>query len=280
MKVLPFEIPKTGNSAFLFQVDRGKAFYGRLHRHHEIQISLILKGRGDLVIAESLHSFQPGELYFIASNTPHLFRSSDQEESVHMISIFFTLDSLGKGFFQIDEMASVLEFIESIPSAVRFLNVPEQLQNDMSLLNRKDSIEKVTTFLKFLERLSQLKTEILSAMAVPEISIREGERMRNVMDYAMQHYNKNVTLDAFASIAHMTPNAFCRYFKMRTKKTVFQFVNELRMAHADRLLLGEELSILEVAYASGFRNISHFNRTFQKYHGCSPRSFRRTNKKP
>ena len=280
MLVLPFEIPKTGNSAFLFQVDKGEAFYGRLHRHKEIQISLILEGHGDLIINESLHSFAPGELYFIAGNTPHLFRSADREKSAHMISVFFTLDNLGLGFFQIDEMKGIFEFIQSITSAVRFQHIPESLQHDFQLLQQKDRIQKISGFLLFLELLSRLKIEILSEVPLPDISIREGERMRNVMDYALQNYRKKVTLEEFATIAHMTTNAFCRYFKMRTKKTVFQFVNELRIAHADRLLLKADKSVLEIAYDSGFRNISHFNRTFQKYHRCSPTVYKRRNKKP
>ena len=74
----------------------------------------------------------------------------------------------------------------------------------------------------------------------------------------------------------MTKNAFCKYFKKRTNKTYFQFLNELRIENACKLLLGNtDFSIIQIAETSGFNNISNFNRHFKTYKKMSPSEFKR-----
>lgn len=275
MKVLPFEIPKASNQAILFQVDRGKTFYGRLHRHDEMQISLILKGSGDLVVADSVHTFAPGQLFVIAGNTPHLFRSVGDFDEVHMVTIFFTKQSFGPDFFQLEEVIHLGNFIDSIGVAVRYNHIPDALEQDLCSVEQTHGVERMVKFLRLVDQLSTLKAERLSSFTLQKISPQEGERMGNVMDYAMVHFTEKITLEQVSEIAHMTPNAFCRYFKAHTSKSFFQFITELRMAHAARMLMEPEKTVLEIAYATGYRNISHFNRTFMKSFGCSPTSYRK-----
>ena len=99
--------------------------------------------------------------------------------------------------------------------------------------------------------------------------------MRDVMDYTMQNQHKKISLDSIAEVSAMTKNAFCKYFKKRTNKTYFRFLNELRIENACKLLLSEEtLSIPEIADKSGFNNISNFNRQFKSIKQMSPSAYR------
>lgn len=275
MKVLPFEIPKASNRAILYQVDEGASFYGRLHRHDEIQISLIVKGFGDVIVGNSVHSFESGHIYVIGSNAPHLFRSLDDDGTVHMITLFFTRESFGPAFFQLEEVDHLGRFIDSIHVGLRYTNTPDALQGELATFESLSGTNRMTRFLELLEKLQLLKPERLSRFTSPNISSSEGERMGNVLDYAMNNYTQGVKLNDVASIAHMTPNAFCRYFKTHTNKSFFEFITELRMAHAARLLLEPERTVLEIAYTTGYKNISHFNRTFNKSFGCNPTAYRK-----
>lgn len=275
MKVLPFEIPKASNAAVLIQVDRGSSFYGRLHRHEEIQVSLILSGRGDLLVAESIHAFQPGDLFIIGSNTPHLFRSVEQEAEVHMITIFFTEDSFGSGFFSKDELTKVKLLLEQASTAVRFPQPPEFIIAKIQSLESHKEVLRITRFLEILDALSLMEPEQLSGFRAGKFTAEEGERIGKVINYAMEHYREKVKLTDVAEIAHMTPNAFCRYFKLRTSKSFFTFLTEIRMSHAQRQLLHTDKTVLEIAYATGYKNISHFNRQFLQHFGVSPTKFRK-----
>lgn len=102
--------------------------------------------------------------------------------------------------------------------------------------------------------------------------------MQIVFDYVMTNYHQNITLDEIASIASMTKNAFCRYFKVRTNKSFFQFLIEVRIERAAKLLSSNgELSVLEIAESCGFNNISNFNRKFKELKQLSPLQYRKLN---
>jgi AraC-like DNA-binding protein len=104
----------------------------------------------------------------------------------------------------------------------------------------------------------------------------EGYRMRSVFEYTMNHFKKDISLDTISEVANMTKNAFCKYFKKRTNKTYVQFLNELRVEYASKLLLTHyDLTIIEIAEISGFNNISNFNRTFKSFKKMNPSSFRK-----
>jgi AraC-like DNA-binding protein len=95
----------------------------------------------------------------------------------------------------------------------------------------------------------------------------------------MNHFNSEITLDGISEVANMTKNAFCKYFKKRTNKTYFTFLNELRIEQACKLLgSNKELSIAVIAEQTGFNNLSNFNRQFQAIKHQSPSEFKRTNK--
>lgn len=107
-------------------------------------------------------------------------------------------------------------------------------------------------------------------------SDNEGRRMSTVLEYTMANFQKEITLNTVALKAAMTKTSFCKYFKKRTNKTYVSFLNELRIEEACKLMLGEkEVSIAAIAEASGFQNISNFNRKFKQIKGATPRDFRR-----
>jgi AraC-like DNA-binding protein len=100
--------------------------------------------------------------------------------------------------------------------------------------------------------------------------------MSAVMEYTMNNYHTQISLETIAMVAAMTKNAFCKYFKKRTNKTYFRFLNELRVENASKLLLSDmDLSIAEIADKSGFNNISNFNRQFKTVKHIVPSEYRK-----
>jgi AraC-like DNA-binding protein len=125
--------------------------------------------------------------------------------------------------------------------------------------------------------LKQSKVEPLSSfISDRKYSDNEGRRMSAVLEFTMNHFQKEITLDTISQEAAMTKNAFCKYFKKRTNKTYVTFLNELRIEEASKLLKAEkELSITQIAESCGFQNISNFNRKFRHIKGKTPRDFRK-----
>jgi len=278
MKVLPFQIPKPAQKALIYQIDEGSQFYAQLHQHAEIQISLIVHGEGDLVVGDTMTRFAVGDLFVLGSHLPHLFRSDAQNAAhVEMRSLFFTKESFGKLFFDLIELKELDALFLRMEAGLRIVEKKEDLKEALLNMKGASQLDQLIAFFEMLRVMARNENEILSSFSYRKsYTEEEGTRMSKVYNYAMGHFQRDISLDEIAGIATMTPNAFCRYFKQRTNKTFFEFISELRIEYACRLLQkNNDLSIAEISEKSGFRNLSNFNRQFRQGKGNTPTSFRK-----
>lgn len=277
MKVYPFKIPKPSNERLIVQVDKDAVFYDKLHQHEEIQLSFIVKGSGNLIVGNGIHAYKAGDFFILGSNLPHLFRSANSDGDSHMISVFFSEDSLGVHFFEIPDLQSVKSLLVVSQGGLSLKTHKEEVSSLMQRIGNAHKLERVITFLQLLQVLSLAETNILSGFVYPKaISANEGRRLQVVYDYVVHNFHEDLQLKAVAALAFMTPNAFCRFFKQRTNKTFFEFLLDVRIAHACGLLTqNRKMGIAAIAHASGFNSISNFNRIFKKIKNCTPTEYRK-----
>lgn len=276
MKVLPFQIPKPEHDALVFQEDKEYAFYDKLHQHDEIQVSLIVEGEGTLIVGDTINDYYPGDIVVFGSNLPHVFKSTPKADTLsHMLTLFFTKEGFGTHFFELEELREVRSFFKTIENGYKIKATPILIALFMNLKS-STKLERFITLLDILKGLSKLNRKPLSSFIYEKkYSDIEGKRMRDIMEYTMDNYQKNITLERIAMVASMTKNAFCKYFKKRTNKTYFRFLNELRIENACKLLLSnEDYSIAEIADKSGFNNISNFNRQFKTIKQMVPSEYK------
>lgn len=276
MKVLPFKIPKPENATLIVQEDQGERFYSKLHQHQEIQISLIKKGEGTFIIGDYVGEFNEGDIFVIGENLPHVFNSDESIKSVHMISLFFMKTGYGEHFFDMPEFKDLDSFFSN--SALGFkLDFPSTELSDMiQTLPGISKLQLFITFFEILRLMNQSSVSTFSSAIHHKIyGEEEGNRMRNIFGYTLDHFDKSISLNEIAQIANMTPNAFCRYFKQRTNKTYVNFLLDIRIGNACKLLTkNTDLSIAEISYKSGFNNLTNFNRKFKAIKGMTPSAFR------
>ena len=276
MKVLPFVIPKPDNSTLIVQEDRAENFYSKLHQHEEIQLSFILKGEGTFFIGDAFGQFAPGDFFAIGAHLPHVFSNEPSPEGVHMISLFFTPESYGPGFFEHPEFHSLGPFFDAVKQGFRIDSSNGSIADRMPEMMRLSPLKRFLTFIEILHHLSDSTKEMLSSdIHRKKFSEAEGKRMRDIMDYTLENYSQNLSVSEAAEIANMSPNAFCRYFRQRTNKTYMGFVTDIRIGQACRLLTrNRDLRVSEIAFRSGFNNLTHFNRKFRQVKGMTPSAFR------
>ncbi|GFD75659.1 AraC family transcriptional regulator [Tenacibaculum sp. KUL113] len=280
MKVLPFKIPKTHNIGLIYQEDKEQFFYDKFHQHEEIQLCVIVKGEGTLIVGDTVNKYSSGDVLVIGGNLPHVFKSDASviKESF-MISLFFTKESFGKSFFQLDDFKELIPFFEKSISGFKLSNNKKKVIRILLSLQKSSNLNRFIGLLRVLKILVDSDTIELASFIYPKrYTDNEGKRMRDVMDFTINNFEKNIDLYEIAEKANMTPNAFCRYFKQRTNKTYFTFLNELRVENACKLLVSDKsLPISSIAYKSGFNNLSNFNRKFKEVKGISPSIFRHKN---
>lgn len=275
MKVRPFQILKPRDENLIVQVDRSKGFYNHLHQHAEIQLSLIVQGQGKLLIGDSIHRFSDGDFFAIGPNCPHLFRSDRLRKNTHMISLFFTERTLGEGFFELSDLKEARPFFEMIPDGFRPLDNQTEIAELMHQFPKISKLSRIILFLRLLKLCCQVDKKPLTQFKYhKQTGLLAGERLQVVFDYVLHNFQNEVKLESVALLVHMTPNAFCKFFKQRTNKTLFQFLIELRVEHAGQLLKKHsDFSIAEIAEQSGFQSISNFNRKFKAIKGISPSQY-------
>jgi AraC-like DNA-binding protein len=262
-------------------VDTELVFFDKLHQHEEIQISLLVKGEGKLIIGDSIHSYSSGNLFVIDGKIPHLFQSNQSDESSHMISLFFTKETFGNDFFSIPHLEQTQSFFDKPNTGFKVSEKNLEARRIINELPAADTLSRFILFLNLLKTIGENETTILTGFVHPKsLSANEGKRLQDVLDYVMNNFEKDIKLITVANLAFMTPNAFCRFFKQRTNKTFFQFLIELRIEHASQLLSSKkDLNIMQIAEASGFGSISNFNRKFKQLKKITPSTYLRMQEK-
>ncbi|MDR8390626.1 AraC family transcriptional regulator [Aliifodinibius sp. S!AR15-10] len=277
-----FKLPKTGKEGFFVQYHDLPHFYDQLHHHPEFQLILILEGTGDLYLEDSITSFGPGDLFLVGSNQNHLFKSDpeyfkdDCPKKSRSISIFFDDRSLGEKFFDLSEMSTIRYLLKRASRGLHFSSkTSETIEPRLSGLINKSGFDKFVEILRILNKLSEADDyEYLAQNSrLHPPSDKESERVNNVINYILENYKEDIELETIADIAHYSKAAFCKFFKQRTRKTFSEFLNEVRISQACKMLRKTNLNISSIGYECGYNNISHFNRQFKKYTGLTPREY-------
>jgi transcriptional regulator GlxA family with amidase domain len=103
----------------------------------------------------------------------------------------------------------------------------------------------------------------------------ESDRINAIYDHTFSRFAQKIPLEEVAAVAGLVPNSFCRYFKSRTGKTYSQFVTEIRVGHACKLLIDNRISIKQLCFESGFNNFTSFHKQFKMITGKSPQHYQK-----
>jgi AraC-like DNA-binding protein len=214
---------------------------------------------------------------------PHVFKSDpsyfapSSRKTVQTLNIFFNVKGQLDSFFELPEIKNLKNFLLNRQTGFK---VPAQhaaeISTKMLQMQNSSGVDQLVHFIELLKLLSSFQElEPLSSCTQPAAySEHEGIRIGAIYNYIMQMYDKPITLEDVAKQAHMTPQAFCRYFKKHTLHTFVSFLNEVRINEACKKLTdGHYDSIATVAYNCGFNSITNFNRVFKSVTHKSPSEY-------
>lgn len=191
---------------------------------------------------------------------------------------FSTKTLLGKGFFDIFETAAIKNLIDRANQGLNFsADVAKEIGNRMESLVDKSEFDRFLETLSILNKLAHTdEYKYLAGIgsAYPPTD-KESERINDVINYILKHYNKDIELSTIAEIANYSKAAFCKFFKQRTRKTFTEFLNEVRITQACKLLRNSNLNISQVCFESGYNNVSNFNRQFKRITNTTPKNYSR-----
>lgn len=254
------------------------------HYHAQFELLYISLSNGIRFVGDSVSQFFPGDLVLVGPYLPHLWRndpsyySEEDENKVKTIVIKFTRDFIGEGTFDMPEFAEIQTLLEQSKFGVSFSkSMSSGLHDDLINIVDLSPAERSIKLLGLLQHLSgSEERSILSSSDMRQYTTENSQRIDNVLKYISNNYSSYITLNDVADVACMTTNSFCRFFKKSTNKSFTQFLNEVRVRNASRLLVSEDLPVSEVCYAVGYKSTTNFNRQFKQITGYTPKTFNRS----
>jgi len=277
-----FEILQPGNrQSFLARKFDELAFDAPYHFHPEYELTSITKGSGRRYMGSHMEDFLSGDLVLIGPNLPHCWKleTDAQGREASAIVIQFSENFMGDEFFDKPELHEVKKLFKKSVSGIRFNGNTQTAVNKVlaELVYEENNFNKMISLLNILQDLSLSNefTLLDQNQSIAERSIAEQERINPVFAYLVENFRKQVSLDVAAGIANMTTNAFCKYFKKITRKTFVETIIDYRLNYATQQLVQTDKPISDIAFESGFGDVSHFYKTFKSKMNLSPLNYRK-----
>jgi AraC-like DNA-binding protein len=202
---------------------------------------------------------------------------------IREITIQFSPDLFFANFIDKNQFGTIRRMLQKAQKGLSFpMEAVLKTYKLLDKLSGKQGFYAVLDFLTILYELSLFSDEArtLSSSSFAKISVQsDSRRVQKVQEYINAHYKEEIRLSELANLTNMTPIAFSRFFKLRTGERLIDYIIDIRLGHATRLLVDSTMSISEICYDCGFNNISNFNRIFKKKKNCSPKEFRENYRK-
>ena len=250
------------------------------HVHPEIELNLVVNGRGTRYVGDSISAFEPGEVTLVAGGTPHAWLSPPHQARTDWgIVVQFLPDVFGAGFLGLAATQPLSALFARAARGIVF-DGAARAEATRELWRLTDpglsALGQLSCLLSILTTLATSREQrVLSVAATPAASARETSRAGKVMAYLHDHSAERLSQRAVAALVAMSPGAFSRFFTRHFGKPFVAYVAELRIGNACRLLLERDLGVSEIAYEVGFNNLANFNRHFLKLKGVTPTAYRR-----
>ena len=268
--------------SFLFRKFDSSAFDAPYHFHTEYELTYILEGKGKRYVGSHMQDFSSGDLVLIGPNLPHCWKLEPGKETqtgASAIVIQFDGAFLGDDFFNKNELQHIKRLFQKSASGMSFNGDTQKTvnQNLLALSGEENSFRMLMGLLEALQRLAQSSEYSLLDQnhVIAERSLAEQERINPVFAYLVENFRQQVSLERAAGIANMTTNAFCKYFKKITRKTFMETIIEYRLNYAIQQLVQTDKPISEIAFESGFGDVSHFYKMFKVKMHLSPLNYRK-----
>ncbi|QDA58754.1 AraC family transcriptional regulator [Hymenobacter jejuensis] len=269
--------PLAGSSFTLQHNTDVESIHVLWHYHPEYELVYIPSGRGRRHIGQHNAQYENGELVFIGPNLPHLSFSYGRQNPYEQIVLQLRADLLEDAFGKFPELAAIKQLFARAHQGLSFgAKTRTAIGSALQEMLAQPAFPRLLSLLQLFQQLAEAQdAEVLHAdNGGLMLHGKEKERLSKIYRYIQQHFSQPIEVSDLASLANLSVPAFCRYFKKMSGQTLTEFLQEYRVSQACVLLL-EDLPITEVSYASGFNNLSHFNKTFRRLMGVSPSAYRK-----
>lgn len=253
-----------------------------LHRHKELEINYLRHGEGLVrVVGDSNEVVEGDDLVLIGTNLEHHWAQPTEfiPRAMEETTIYFQRGILGEEMLSYQPLRNVKQMLEDAGRGIVFspetteMARPylEQIENNGSELERLILLIRLLNLLAEDEKYHVLCSAEFTHSEVPS----DSNRIRRVTNYINSHFQEEIRLVDLSKQACMTPNAFSRFFRLRTHMSVTNYIIDKRIGFAAKQLVETQDTVVKICYDAGFNNITNFNRLFKCRKGVTPTEYRK-----
>lgn len=278
------KVSKGPDRSFSVRRDLVPHVNNRWHYHSEVELIHFKKGEGTQFIGDNIKRFKAGDVVLVGSNLPHYWRFDDCffEEGTNALADIrvshFNENFWGEQFLHLPENNYIKSILEKAKRGLQITGkARQQVAEVLDQLLNAEGTQRIILLIEALSVIAGAKQVItLSSIGFkPDNLDVESDRINSIYEYSIKNFRRKIQLEEIAEVANISPNSFCRYFKSRTRKTYSQFLIELRVGHACKLLIENNQCIKRLCYESGFNNFTSFHKYFKMITGKSPLTYQR-----
>jgi AraC-like DNA-binding protein len=259
------------------------------HFHPEYQLTLVLRGSGQRIVGDSIAPVHPGDLTLLGPNVPHFWdvdglggatratSGGQRTRRVDAVVVQFRAEFLGREFWGIPETAAVVSLLNASARGLTFSAAARKRSAaDVRRLPQLRGLQRLLGLIAVLDGLAGKgrSSPICSTDYSPKLDVDDRDRLAPVLRRIHEQLAEPVRRHELAEVAGVSERSFSRYFRRKMGKTLPQFVNELRVGRARRMLAETSLTVTRIAQECGFHNLSNFNSQFRMIVGDTPQRFR------
>ncbi len=284
---IPTEVTPLSECDFLYVVDRTKdSFTFPVHRHAEFEINFVENCAGARrIVGDSVEDVGDFDLCIVGHGVEHGWEQHNCKSGyIREITIQFPVDIFGNEMLRRTQMQSVKTLLDNsakgvafpIPSIMRVYHLIEELLTAPSSFYQMMKLIEILHVMAIDPKGRQLSSSTEAGTGTQSVS---NARLRKTQEYIAANFRNEIRLNDLAKMAGMSPSSFSRFFKLRTGRSLSDYIIGIRLDVASRDLVSTRTPIADICYASGFNNVSNFNRIFKKNKGCTPKEFREVYKR-
>ncbi|MCR5076705.1 MAG: AraC family transcriptional regulator [Prevotella sp.] len=262
-----------------------KEFDYPIHNHEVYELNFIEHAPGvRRVVGDSSEVIGDYDLALITSgNLEHVWEQYEcKSENIREITVHFKF-GLDDGFFDKNPFVSIRQMLKEAQKGLAFsTDAIMKVYHEIDTLSQaKEPFDALMQFLRILNILSHSKGgHTLASSAYAKVQIEDdSKRILKVKNYINKNYMYELKLETLADLANMSQSSFSRFFKLHTGRTLSDYIIDIRLGFATRMLLNSQDSIANISFNCGYNNLSNFNRIFKRKKGCSPSEFRENYRK-
>jgi len=282
MKIARLRLKQETDNSFI--VHNEKYPFAPWHHHPEYELVLILKGKGRRMVGDSVDRFRENDLIFTGPFLPHQWicdvYSPDHPDNCQerAFVIQFVYDFLGDKFFDIPENASLKKFLSGSTRGYKFYGKTEtQIISILLKMMKSNSAGRLYGLLSIFEVFeSATDFHFLSSPAsIESFRLKESEFRQKALQYIMQNFHTEIQIRDLLEVTNTSYASFYNYFKRNFRVPFNEYLLDIRVDYACKLLKDESMNISEIAYSCGFDNLSNFNRQFRRLRNMTPSLFQK-----